>query len=159
MTHPGECRRLYHNRHRLNQRIEKFRAAHRLLADRALGTPWAASTCGDEEVDLAQETGRYSVVCGAYDNLHGKPLIDAVDRWEKHERTQRLIDECEKVLAYEEHVAERKALAARIAQLTPKERTERIRGAVARRLSGKRINVQSIKIEGYEAAPASGPFS
>lgn len=135
VTHAGECRRLYHNRHRLNQRIEKFRAAHRLHADRAVMTPWAASSYSAEEVDLTAETGRFLVVYGAYDNLHGKPLIDAVDRWEKHDRKQRLIDETEKRLAHEEHVAKQEALAARLAKLAPEERAERVRNAVSRRRS------------------------
>lgn len=135
VTHPGECRRLYHNRHRLNQRIEKFRAAHRLYADRAVIAPWAASSYSADEVDLSPETGRYSLVYGAADNLHGKALIDAVDEWEKHERKQRLIDDTEKRLAHEEQVAKREALAATLAKLSPQERAERVRNAVSRRLS------------------------
>lgn len=139
MTHPGECRRRYHNRHKLNYRIAKFRAAHRLTADRALGTPWATSNYSPDEVDLTPETGRFVRVYGSYDNVHGPALIDAVDAWEKAERVWRLVEDSQKLLLHAERTAEREALSARLAALTPEERAERVREGVARR-----IKVQSI---------------
>ena len=139
VTHPGECRRRYHNRHKLNYRIAKFRAAHRLTADRAVGTPWAATAYGADEVDLLPDTGRFVRLYGAYDNVHGPALIDAVDAWEKAERVWRLVEDSQKLLLHADRAAEREALSARLAALTPEERAERVRKAVARR-----IKVQSI---------------
>ena len=139
MTHPGECRRRYHNRHKLNYRIAKFRAAHRLTADRALGTPWAAARYSPDEVELTPETGRFVRVYGAYDNVHGKPLLDAVDAWEKSEQSWRVVEDSQKLLIHAERTAERKALSARLETLTPEERAARLLSGLA-----KRIKVQSI---------------
>lgn len=133
VAHEGECSRKYHNRRRLNWRIERFRAAHR--ADRSDECPWAASQYNYDDYDPEG----FSTSRGAYDDVHGELLIEAMNAWETAEQARKLLARAE----YQAREAERKLLAAERqrryeearASLTPEEWKARIARAVAARRS------------------------
>lgn len=98
VAHEGECSRKYHNRRRLNSRIERFRAAHR--ADRSDECPWAASQYDSGDYDAEGfRTSR-----GAFDDVHGRALIDAMNSWELLEKVRKAVARAD----YQAHEAARK---------------------------------------------------
>lgn len=98
VAHEGECSRKYHNKRRLNWRIDRFRAAHR--ADRSDALPWAVSQYNDDDYDPEG----FSVSRGAFDDVHGDLLIEAMNAWETAEQIRKLLARAE----YRAREAERK---------------------------------------------------
>lgn len=118
VTHPGDCRRLAHNAASMNARVARFRAAHRLVADR--------SSVGD----VIMQTYDYDEIAEGYGNvdpdpyrgLWGRPLMDALELWEATGRCQKLLDR-----------ADRARAIARFDALSPAEQDAEIVRLVARR--------------------------
>ena len=111
VAHEGECSRKYHNKRRLDWRIERFRAAHR--ADRSDECPWAISQF---DVDDYSADG-FTTSRGAYDDVHGQALIDAMNEWE-------LLEQLRKAVARADYRA-REAKRARTGQVKrPSDRQE-----------------------------------
>lgn len=140
----GDCRRLYHNKHHLNQRIVKYRQSQRLHAvvDRSDVVEWAIPAINVKEYDDELEAytlDGYGEVEGGADNLHGDALMTAISDWEKSEKIRRDLAECEKCLAWEEREARNAQLDAMIAAMTPEERRERLRVSVRRRLAKREL--------------------
>ena len=98
VTHAGSCRRLYTNRVNLLYRIERFKAAHRLLADRSdIGKNIHQSYDFDEIAD-----GYSAMYVDPYRNVWGAALMPLIEQWEADERVRktsmRLFYESEKRL-------------------------------------------------------------
>ena len=98
VTHAGTCRRLYTNRVNLLYRIERFKAAHRLLADRSdVGESIFQSYDFDEIAD-----GYSTMDVDPYRNVWGAALMPLIEQWEADERVRktsmRLFYESEKRL-------------------------------------------------------------
>jgi len=98
VAHEGECSRKYHNKRRLNWRIDRFRAAHR--ADRSDELAWAPRQYNYDDYDPEG----FSISRGAYDDVHGDALIEAMNAWETAETIRRYLARAE----YRAREAERK---------------------------------------------------
>lgn len=94
--HDDPCRRLYKNRRTLNNRIALFRAAHRYNVDRTDVNPFAAA-----DYDAVRLDEGYMPVSGAYDNVHGDALLEAMKRWEERRATLRLMRRLEREMLAE----------------------------------------------------------
>lgn len=116
VAHEGDCARKYHNKRRLNWRIDRFRAAHR--ADRSDALPWAASQYNYDDYDPEG----FSTSRGAYDDVHGDALIEAMNAWETAEQARALLARAE----YRARESER-----RLQQIERQRRYEEARAAVA----------------------------
>jgi hypothetical protein len=115
VAHEGECSRKYHNRRRLNWRIARFRAAHR--ADRSDELAWAASQYNDDDYDPEG----FSTSRGAYDDVHGDALIEAMNAWETAEQVRKLLARAE----WAEREARMTESVARMGRLPEDERRAR----------------------------------
>ncbi|WP_164198915.1 hypothetical protein [[Micrococcus luteus] ATCC 49442] len=116
VAHEGECARKYHNRRRLNWRIDRFRAAHR--ADRSDECAWAASQYNADDYD----PDGFSTSRGAYDDVHGDALIEAMNAWELAETIRKALARAE----YQAREAERK-----LQQIERERRYKEARAAVS----------------------------
>lgn len=116
VAHEGECSRKYHNKRRLNWRIERFRAAFR--ADRSDDLAWAASQYDADDYDPEG----FSTSRGQFDDVHGELLIKAMNAWETAEQARKLLTR-----------AERQALAAeyKLREAERQRRYEEARAAVS----------------------------
>lgn len=114
VAHEGECSRKYHNKRRLNWRIDRFRAAFR--ADRSDELAWAASQYNADDYDPEG----FSTSRGAFDDVHGEALIEAMNAWETAEQARRLLARAE----YHAREAER-----RLQQIERERRYEDARAA------------------------------
>jgi hypothetical protein len=127
VAHEGECSRKYHNKRRLNWRIDRFRAAHR--ADRSDLCPWAASRYSVDDYDPEG----FSVSRGAFDDVHGDALIEAMNQWELAEQIRKALARAERAAREPERAAwvaererQREELLARVAALPEAERAARL---------------------------------
>ena len=75
--HDVPCRRLWRNHRNTSTRISAFRAAHRYKVDRTDRNPFAPADSG-----AVLEEG-YHYEAGAFDNVHGKALLGAMNAWEE----------------------------------------------------------------------------
>ncbi|MGO4230427.1 hypothetical protein AB4Y72_16385 [Arthrobacter sp. YAF34] len=136
VAHEGECSRKYHNKRRLNWRIDRFRAAHR--ADRSDALSWAATEYSYDDYD----PDGFSTSRGAYDDVHGDALIEAMNAWETAEQIRALLARAEwQARAAERRLLEeerRRAYEELRAAHTPEEWRARIARAVAARRSRSR---------------------
>lgn len=132
VTHTGNCRRLYVNRRNLNYRIERFRQAHRLVADRSDSVSWASPRYSSDEISFEENV---VPVSGAFDDVHGKGLMAAVDHWEKAESVHRKLLQVERTLIVKEREEARQAASECLAKLSQDEREALVRKAVAARLA------------------------
>ena len=116
VAHAGECSRKYHNKRRLNWRIERFRAAHR--ADRSDELPWAASRYSADDYDPEG----FSTSRGQFDDVHGPALIAVMNKWEAAETARRRLIRAAWA-DYEDEIAEG---VARLGRLPEDERRARL---------------------------------
>jgi hypothetical protein len=133
VAHEGECSRKYHNKRRLNWRIDRFRAAFR--ADRSDECSWAASQYNYDDYDPEG----FSTSRGLYDDVHGDLLIEAMNAWETAEQARKLLARAERearAAEYKLREAERqRRLEEARAAASPDEWKARIAAAVAARRS------------------------
>lgn len=137
VTHSGECRRLYVNRRNLNYRIERFRQAHRLVADRSDSVSWASPRYASDDVSFEENV---VPVSGAFDDVHGKGLMAAVDRWEKAESAHRTLLQVKHILIQGERQKARQRASEKLASLSQEDRAALVRKAVAARLARRHLD-------------------
>lgn len=137
MTHPGECRRRYVNRRNLNYRIERFRQAHRLVADRSDSVAWATPRHDSDAVSFEENI---VPVSGAYDAVHGAGLMAAVDSWEKAESARKTLLQVKHVLIQGERQQARQRVSKSFAELSQEDRESLVRKAVTARQARRHLD-------------------
>jgi len=128
VTHAGTCRKLYTNQHNLQYRIDRYRAAMEIQADRSTFIPpWIRTVYDHDEIAEG-----FSPI--AAEPLWGAPLMRAVEAWEAEERERKLREQVDRALIQRERNIRRADATRRFGALDPQTRDALVAHAVLRRL-------------------------